>query len=123
MPSQRYFTIARVVKPGQSDVNTKFNETMLFTGTPDRAAKKAMSRLCSVKDVRGQCTLTISVMEVLKKTIDGSATIVPKLDSNGDDIVRKYTVKRQVIDDNVNMGGTSVHFKYTTKITKSFGRV
>lgn len=115
MTTDRFFRIVEVTKPGQANMLTRFEKGVTYTGTHARAAQKAMTNLCGTKDVRGVCTLTISVMEVLR---NGQ----PKMDSRGI-IVYKYKVKRSVIDSNVELGDKDVHFKYTTKIVKSFGRV
>ena len=62
---QRTFQLVGVVKPGQDMKDTKFDSVpqVYKAGTPSGAAKKAMTKLCSVKNIKGQCTLNVEVQE------------------------------------------------------------
>lgn len=100
--------------------NKKIPSTTLFTGTHSQAARKAMTVLCD-----GPCTLTITVREVKRVMRDGEYTIVPVLDSDDVQIIRKYKIKRTKNDNEVVFKGTKnrVSFGYDTKIIESYGRV
>lgn len=110
----RYFQIHSVEK-------SKKIPTTLFTGTHSQAARKAMTALC---ETRGACTLTVAMREVKRIMRDGEYTIVPVLDSDNVQIIRKYKIKRTKNDNDVIFkGDTPVTFRYNTKIIESFGRV
>ena len=121
---ERLFQIFAAVKPGQSDNKTKKTPSKLFTGTPSLAAKKAMTVLCGKKAIKGACTLTITMREVKRVKHDGEFKIVPVLDSDNMQIMRKYKLKRVVNETPVIFEGTTpITFKYKTEIVESFGRV
>lgn len=93
----------------------------LFTGTPSAAARKAMTVLCGNKK---NCTLTLKIREVKRVMRDGETTVVPVLDRDNMQIVRKYRVQRVENDTPVVFeGSTPVTFRYKTDILESFGRV
>ena len=126
----KYYRIIKVTKPGQKNLNTKFNPKMLLSSGngPAAAAKKAMSRLCrkTTKKIKGICTLTIKIEEVKNKTVNGEKTIVPVVDNDNVPIRYQYTLKREKIDDgNVVTfnGNTNVKFGYKPVIVESFNRV
>lgn len=129
--SKRLFSIHTVTKPGQSNTDTKYNiqgSVPTYTGTPDRAARKAMTYLCGrmSKKIKGRCTLTISVIEVKERVIDGEKMMIPKLDKDDLPYIMKYKIKRMKLEDGgreVDMSDTTISFKYETKIIESFGRV
>lgn len=121
---ERLFEIFAVVKPGQSNDKTKKMPTKLFTGSPGLAAKKAMTALCKKKSIHGVCTLTITMREVKRVMRDGEHRVVPVLDSDNMQIMRKYKLKRVVNETPVIFEGTTpITFKYKTEIVESFGRV
>ena len=58
----RSFSLASVQK--EDGCPTKFNASSRFVGaTPVSAAKKAFSRLCNLKRVKGKCTFFVTVMD------------------------------------------------------------
>ena len=58
----RSFTLVNVQK--DNGCSSKFNEnTRLVSSTPNSAAKKAFSRLCNLKRIKGKCTFVITVMD------------------------------------------------------------
>lgn len=127
--SERFFTVINVSKSAQKNDKTKFDSDKIYTGSHSAAAKKAMYNTCKKigKKVKGKCTLTITVMEVVKKMIDGVSLVLPKLDSDGNKIIRKYKVELKLNKDSepVQFEGLDkpIAFKYEAKIIKSFGRV
>jgi len=127
--SERLFTITNVSKSAQGNKKTKFDSDKLYTGSHSAAAKKAMYHTCRKmgKKIKGRCTLTMTVMEVIRKTIDGVPLVLPKIDSDGKKIVRKYKVKLTLNKDSdvVYFEGLNepISFKYTTEIVKSYGRI
>lgn len=121
---ERLFQIFTAVKPGQSNNKTTKMPTKLFTGTPGLAAKKAMTALCRKKNIRGVCTLTITMREVKRVMQDGEYGVVPVLDGDNMQIKRKYKLKRVINETPVIFEGTTpITFKYKTEIVESFGRV
>lgn len=88
---------------------TKFSRKD-FTGryiskTPSGAASKALTQLCNVKDVRGQCTLFVKMRE----TTQGS---------KGKEFL--YNVKREKLSEPVEIvSGVTVEYKNRVKSTKS----
>jgi hypothetical protein len=123
----RYFQIFSVTKPGQGNQKTKSMPNKLFSGTPSQAARKAMTALCDNKKIRGVCTLTIAMREVKRVMRDGEYTVIPVLDSDNMEIIRKYKIKR-VLNENADTpvvfeGTTPVAFRYKTDVVESFGRV
>lgn len=125
----RVFVIFDATKPAQKNQSTtfKFDKTRKFTGTPDRAAKKAMTYLCGheSKKIKGRCTLTITVQEVKPKMIDGIDVLEPVFDSRGIPKLYKYKLKRSVKKDAIpiEFNDTEIIFKYDVKVLESFGRV
>lgn len=122
--TERYFMVTKVTKSSQKE-NTKFDKTRKYTGTPNLAARKAMTHVCGRigKKVKGRCTMTISVQEV-------KSTGTPIMDAQGLPIIYKYKLKRVLLKDEnkqdgitVNFKGSPVTFKYKTEIIESFGRV
>ena len=73
--------------------------------TPSGAASKALTQLCNVKDVRGQCTLFVKMRE----TTQGS---------KGKEFL--YNVKREKLSEPVEIAkGVTVEYKNRVKSTKS----
>jgi len=66
----RSFTIVNATKKGGCD--TKFHGGKYVSKAPVGAARKAFSELCRVKNIRGVCTLNVSVQE----TTQGSSNKV-----------------------------------------------
>ena len=65
MDGKRSFKIVSAKKSNGCD--TKFPENSRFVSrTPASAAKKALTALCSVKKIRGVCTLYITVKETTR---------------------------------------------------------
>ena len=74
----RSFTLVALKKPGQkTEVRHQDKATRMsydknhryISKTPRDAASKAISRACRLKDIRGQCTLLVT----MKETTRGSA--------------------------------------------------
>ena len=57
----RSFTIINATK--KDGCTTKFHGGKYISKSPMNAAKKAFSELCRVKDIRGVCTLNVSIQE------------------------------------------------------------
>lgn len=125
----RVFVIFNATKPAQKDQRTTFtfDKTRKFTGTPDRAAKKAMTYLCGhvSKKIKGRCTLTITMQEVDPKVVNGMNVLKPVLDSAGIPKLYRYKLKRSVKKDaeTVEFNDVEVTFKYNVDVVESIGRV
>ena len=96
---------------------TKFKHGR-YTGNPQSAARKAFTRLCNLKNVKGKCTLYITVQE----TTQGSGKVEMNNDNNKKGkVVKKqksYLVERVKLKEPVVMfEGTDKEFKreYATK--------
>ena len=122
--ADRYWIVTKVTKSAQA-INTRFDDSRRYTGTPSAAAKKAMTYVCGRigKKVKGRCTMTITVQEIDYRD-------EPVYDSHDIPILYKYKIKRCVNRDEnnqkgvtVNINGKSVTFNYKTKIVESYGRV
>ena len=126
MNKERFFKITKVTKTGQKESLTKANDNMILTGTPDGAAKKAMTRLCKNKKIKGVCALRVELVELapnpgFSAPMIKNGNIVPKTkkDENGNIVPKKYIyrLQRRVQPTTVNRNGKSVTYKYATKIT------
>lgn len=92
-----------------------------YTGNPQSAANKAFTRLCNLKNVRGKCTLYVTVQE----TTQGSGKVATENDNNKGvkkgNVVKKqssYMVERVKLAKPIVMfEGTDKEFKrlYATK--------
>ena len=101
---QRFFTIQNVVKSNGCPTKFKYeNYAGRYTGTPSRAAEKALNQLCSVKRISGPCSMYISIRETTRGSSNKIFT---------------YHVTRQKDDRYINRGGRSIHVQWKTK-TKS----
>ena len=96
---------------------TKFKHGR-YTGNPQGAARKAFTRLCNLKNVKGKCTLYITMQE----TTQGSGKVEMNNDNNKKGrVVKKqksYLVERVKLKEPVVMfEGTDKEFKrlYATK--------
>ena len=105
---ERSFTVVEVRKTGQKNKSGSLKKTKSTSGrfiskTPDGAARKAFSQHCRMKDIRGQCTLTVTLQE----TTRGSAGKI-----------YKYALKRIKLAQPkmLNRGGTLVKIEYDTVI-------
>ena len=123
----KYYKVLSLTKPGQSNKNTKFDSKVILSSShgPITAAKKAITRSCkkTVKKIKGQCTFTITIGEVVLKTINGVKSTIPVLDSQGIPIRYKYTLKRIKDEKVISFNGKEVPFKYSIKTIENFGRV
>lgn len=64
MSDKRTFKISHVAAPGQDYKSKSFSKEGIYKGTsPQQAAKKAFSKLCQQKKIKGVCTLTITIRE------------------------------------------------------------
>jgi len=124
MNKERFFKIKKVTKPGQKEAFTKLNDNMILTGKPNEAAKKAMTRLCKMKNIKGICALRIELVELVPnpsfsspKTTNGNVVQKTKKNENGKIVPKIYTyrLQRRVQPTTVNRNGKSVTFKYITK--------
>ena len=106
------YQILSLTKPGQSNKNTKFNPNTILTSKygPLAAAKKGVSLSCrkTVKKIRGQCTFTITIAEVIVR----KGKKIPVLDSKGIPYRYKYTLKRFKNEKEIEFNGKLVPFKY-----------
>ncbi len=99
---------------------TKFKHGR-YTGNPQSAANKAFTRLCNLKNIRGKCTLYITVQE----TTRGSGKVEKNNNNNNNNkkglVVKKqfhYLVERVKLDKPLVMfEGTDKEFQrlYATK--------
>ena len=126
MNKQRFFKITKVTKTGQNESLTKGNDNMILTGTPDGAAKKAMTRLCKNKNIKGICALRIELVELVPNPSfsapmmkNGNVVKKTKKNENGKNVDKKYVyrLQRRLNPTTVNRDGKSVTFKYSTIIT------
>jgi hypothetical protein len=115
--TDRRFVVIRVQKPGQKGSNTKYNSSHSVAGsTPSAAARKAFSKLCRSKKIKGQCTLNLTLQEI-KATPSGSPSksqgkfVIPD-----DSKAYKYRLKRRRSDSQVDYNGTLVTHKYKSTI-------
>jgi hypothetical protein len=115
--TDRRFVVTRVQKSGQKGLNTKYNTNHSVAGsTPSAAAKKAFSKLCRSKKIRGQCTLNITLREI-KATPSGSPSVRQgKFVMPDDSKEYKYRLKRRVSKSQVDYNGTVVTHKYKSTI-------
>lgn len=64
MSDKRTFKIVHVAAPGQKYKSKSFSKEGIYKGTsPQQAAKKAFSKICQQKKVKGVCTLTVTIRE------------------------------------------------------------
>ena len=117
MKDDRQFVVTRAQKPGQKSRNTSYNATHSVAGsTPAAAAKKAFTKLCRRKQIRGQCTLNVTLTEI-KRTPSGSPSkkqgefVIPD-----DAKIYKYRLKRRVSKTKVDHDGKMVTYKYKSTI-------
>lgn len=92
-----------------------------YTGNPQSAANKSFTRLCNLKNVKGKCTLYVTVQE----TTQGSGKVATENDNNNGvkkgNVVKKqssYMVERvKLAKPLVMFAGTDKEFKrlYATK--------
>jgi len=64
--SSRTFTVVKIRKPGQKSSVTSITSEgggRYVSASPQAAAKKAFSRACSAKRIKGQCTLEVTIRE------------------------------------------------------------
>ena len=110
--SKRTFTIHDARKAG--GCKTKFSikgYTGLFkSSTPSAAASKAFTKLCRAKKIKGQCTLYITMRETTRgnnKQADGSKKLY------------HYMLKREKLDNPLQLAGRVVEYKNKCKSLKS----
>ena len=117
------YKIVSLTKPGQANVNTKFNPKTILTSKygPLAAAKKGVSLSCrkSFKKIKGQCTCTITIAEVIVR----GNQMIPVLDSQGIPFRYRYTLKRVKNEKEIEFNGKVVPFKYQIKTVENLGRV
>lgn len=83
---ERFFTIFKVTKTGQKESKTSKID-MILTGTPEAAARKAMTKLCETKTIHGRCALRVTVVELVPnkgytapKYVNGKVVYMMKAD-------------------------------------------
>jgi hypothetical protein len=109
----RKFLVVSAKKYGQKGKNTKFSDKSQYSGTPERAARKAFSNICRSKKIFGQCSLNIHVQEVettkkgTPKTSKGVRVPIGK--------VMKYRLKRVKDPVNIMRNDVNVHYDYSVK--------
>lgn len=131
MNKERYFKIKKVTKTGQNESLTKGNDDMVLKGTPDGAAKKAMTRLCKNKKIKGVCALRIELVELVPNPgfsapmiRNGDVVEKTKKNENGKPVIKKYKyrLQRRVDPTTVIKNGKSITYKYITKITSNLNK-
>lgn len=131
MNKERYFKITKVTKTGQNESLTKGNDDMVLKGTPDGAAKKAMTRLCKNKKIKGVCALRIELVELVPNPgfsapmiRNGDVVEKTKKNENGKSVIKKYKyrLQRRVDPTTVIKNGKSITYKYITKITSNLNK-
>lgn len=131
MNKERYFKIKKVTKTGQNESLTKGNDDMVLKGTPDGAAKKAMTRLCKNKKIKGVCALRIELVELVPNPgfsapmiRNGDVVEKTKKNENGKSVIKKYKyrLQRRVDPTTVIKNGKSITYKYITKITSNLNK-
>ena len=131
MSEKKHYRIVRVTKPGQGNKNTaiKHLEEQAFSSShgPSGAARKAMTQLCKMKSIKGVCTLTVTMEQVKKRTLNGKKVLETVMDTSGENPVPvrwMYKLKREKTDgESINIGGKDIVFDFTTKVVESHGRV
>lgn len=126
MNKERFFKVVKVTKTGQKESITKGLDNLILTGTPDRAAKKAMTRICRIKKIKGVCALRIKLVE-LKPTKSYTAPMIENgkfvhKKTNNKEKVYEYRLQRRVDPVTVKKNGQEIFFKYSTKITSYLNR-
>jgi len=110
----RRFQVVSVAKAAQKNATgkkqlTKYDKDAVYHGTPERAARKAFTHLCKGKQIKGRCTLNVSVQEIGRgKT--------PLVYQDGKQKIFSYSLRRQKLENPkvINKDGTNVTFKYQT---------
>lgn len=103
-----------VVKAQDKDgCSTKFNnDSRLVSSTPNSAAKKAFSRLCNLKRVKGKCTFIVTIMDTTNNhSLKGKEYT--------------YKIERKKLDKPIVLqAGTNKEYKinYTVKAKKAFNK-
>lgn len=128
--SDRYFMVESITKTAQKDTKTDFDKSKVYTGTPSSAARKAFTHTCTKfnKDIRGRCTLSVTVKEVYKSTKNGVVEYQPRLDDGREYKfkyalkLKRYNPKSGVFVQFPNVENPII-FKYKVDVVKSFGRV
>lgn len=119
--SQRTFKVVNAVNKDGCD--TKFRGGR-YTGNPSSAAKKAFTKLCNYKDIRGQCSLYITIQE----TTRGSGKMVNDDKNKKGRVMKKekiYHIQRVKLDKPIIMfegKDNEYEIQYGNKI-KSVDRV
>lgn len=111
----RRFRISKVVKSAQKNntgkqEKTTFDPKKIYTGTPERAARKAFTDLCKSKAVKGQCTLNVTVEELGPRK-------VPLTRSDGSPKEKTYSLRRVKLDVPIEreVNGAKWELKYKTE--------
>ena len=98
----RRFTVIEV-STIHGSVKGRDNLGGIFTNrTPIEAAKKAASRICSMSEIHGQCTLVIKIREITRGSAQKEYT---------------YKVKRIKVNKHVMKGDQEIVFHYMTHAT------
>ena len=115
---ERRFQVIRTATSAQknstgSKKSTKFDKSAVYTGTPERAARKAFTNLCGSKGIKGRCALNVTVQDVGKgKT--------PLTYQNGKPKVHSYSLRRVKLSTPVKLevNGKAWEHKYKV-VTRS----
>lgn len=112
----RRFQVINASKSAQKNdsgkkIKTSYDEEKIYSGTPERAARKAFSKLCHGKQIKGRCTLNITVQEV-------GPGKRPLIYQNGAPKQFTYSLRRQKLSTPkvVDRDGTKVSYKYETVV-------
>jgi len=112
----RRFQVINASKSAQKNdsgkkVKTSYDEEKFYSGTPERAARKAFSKLCGDKKIKGRCTLNITVQEI-------GPGKRPLMYQNGAPKQFTYSLRRQKYSTPkvVDRDGTQVSYLYETVV-------
>lgn len=112
----RKFQVINASKSAQKNnsgkkVKTSYKEDKIYSGTPERAARKAFSKLCGDKQIKGRCTLNITVQEI-------GPGKNPLMYQSGAPKQFTYSLRRQKLltPKVVDRDGTKVSYKYETVV-------
>ena len=112
----RRFQVINASKSAQKNESGKKSKTTydaekLYSGTPERAARKAFTSLCKSKAIKGRCTLNITVQEV------GQGK-KPLMYQSGQPKQFTYSLRRQKLKTPkvVDRDGVDVSYQYETVV-------
>ena len=102
----RSFTVVEIRKPAQLNKSGTFKKTKsskdsrLLSKTPAGAASKAFTAACNSKDIRGQCTLVVTIQETTRNS--AGKTFM-------------YECKRLKLDNPIELQGRTIEYENKIK--------